>query len=128
MEFEIKRINAWSVLKIVFIFYLCFGSILGIIFAFISNLLTAMVMGFSSSYFGDDVLTTSALSIFVNIISVAIFFAVSGSIITLVFVGIYNLLSNLLGGIKLELANSPNNTVLPREDNKEYSKEEPVNE
>ena len=103
MEFEIKRINAWSVLKIIFVFYLGFGAFLGILFAFISNLLSAMILSFGSNYWGNEVFTPSAFSIFINVISFALFIAVSGSVITLIFIGIYNILSSLFGGIKINL-------------------------
>lgn len=128
MEFEIKRINAWSVLKIIFVFYLGFGAFLGIFFAFISNLLSAMILSFGSSYLGEDVFIPSGFSIFINIISFALFFAVFGSVVTLFFIGIYNLLSSMFGGIKFELQSIDDNRSIQSVDTQETLMEEPVDE
>ncbi|MBD3291171.1 hypothetical protein GF337_20365 [candidate division KSB1 bacterium] len=126
MEFEIKRIYAWSVLKIVFVFYLCIGTLFGMLLAFISNMITAVMMSFNS--WASNVFAPSAFSIFLNIISFALFFAIAGSVVTIIFIGIYNLLSVLVGGIKIDLDTFSDTKALHREDNQVILRDKPIDE
>ena len=84
-------------------------------------------MSFSSSYWGGDSFAPSALSIFFSIISFAIFFAIAGSIVTIIFTWIYNLLAAVVGGIKLDLNTSSDN-IFYREDNQDFSRDIVVDE
>lgn len=126
MEFEIKRIYAWSVLKIVFVFYLCIGTIFGMLLAFISNMITAVMMSFNS--WASNAFAPSAFSIFLNIISFALFFAIAGSVVTIIFIGIYNLISVMVGGIKIDLDTFSDTKALHREDNQVISRDKSIDE
>ena len=104
MEYEIKRINTWPIVKIVFLFSFIFGAFIGISYAFILSFINSFFQ-----YFNFEDITVQAFNtneIFFLIIFTAIFTAVISCIISIILVGVYNLSSRWIGGIKLELKSS----------------------
>lgn len=90
---KLKKIGILSVVKLSFLIMLFVGFILGILFGFASQL-AASSLGLSG---------VSTLSIwFISLIIIPLVVSICASLICLVFSLVYNLFSQLLGGISLE--------------------------
>ena len=100
MEYEIKRINAWSIIKIVFLVSFLLGALIGIFYALILTIFNNLI---SNIDFGYDLQPLGVISLFFLIIFFAIFISITNSIISVIFVGSYNFLASCIGGIKLDV-------------------------
>jgi len=101
MEYEIKRINSWSIIKIVFIISFLIGLFIGVIYSFTINIIGNILLQLTF----DELIVEplSAISIFFLIIIIALFTSILSGSVTFVFVIIYNLTAQWIGGIKVEL-------------------------
>jgi len=112
MEFEIKRINIWSAVKISFVVYGFVGLILGIIY----GMLIFSLGGLLGSLGGEELAPFSGMfssfvggfffTIIMGFFLAFIMAVVYGVIITAVVVWLYNLFSKWTGGIKVNLEKS----------------------
>lgn len=100
MEFELKTINIWSVVKIVFVISLAIGALIGIFNAFIFTFINSI---FQNTYIDELNITYSSISIFYMIMFFAISISLFHSVLSIIFIGCYNLISNWIGGIKFDL-------------------------
>ena len=110
MNYEIRRIDVWSVVKITFILGGIFGLLAGILYAF----MLVMVGGFLSQLgdeFGVMQGVTGAVSI-IMIFFMALFYAVVGAVVAAIFTWIYNLLAKGMGGIRFHLEQEKAKVVL----------------
>jgi hypothetical protein len=106
MIYEIKKINVWSVVKIGFIPWGIFGFLMGLIYTMFTALLFTVFSPLVSEFgaMPADFAGMSILFVFVmSTLLGALFFAVIGTVFTALFTWIYNLLANILGGIKFHL-------------------------
>ncbi len=112
MEFEIKRIDTWSAVKVSFVVYGFVGLIIGLfygVFIFslggllggLANQELAPFTGMFSSLAGG-IFFTIIIGFFIAFISAVVY----GVIITAVVVWLYNLFSKWTGGIKVKLEKS----------------------
>jgi len=101
MEYEIKRINSWSIIKIVFIISFLIGLFIGVIYSFTINIIGNILLQLTF----DELIVEplSAISIFFLIIIIALFTSILSGSVTFVFVIIYNFTAHWIGGIKVEL-------------------------
>ncbi|MBN1154843.1 DUF3566 domain-containing protein [candidate division KSB1 bacterium] len=103
MRYEIKKIDILSVIKIIFIVSLFIGALIGIfhalIFSFIGTLLQQM--GGDEVEFGMRSITI--ITPFVMILFTALFFAFFNSVFAGFIVLIYNVLTQWIGGIRIDL-------------------------
>ena len=109
MDYEIRKIDVWSVVKIAFFLYGIFGLLFGIFYA----IMLTMVGGFLSQMGGEFEAMrglTGVLGIFMAFF-LALFYAVIGSVFTAILTWIYNLLAKGLGGIKFFLEQGSTKTV-----------------
>jgi len=101
VNFELKRVDVWSVVKIVFFLDAVIGLLVGFFYTFVFSLIGGFLsgeralpmMGFFSGVVG----------FFMSFV-LAIFYAVLGAVFTAILAGLYNLLAGWLGGFKLSLA------------------------
>jgi len=103
MEYEIERINAWSVIKIVFLISFFAGALIGIFYALILSTVSNLFQHIVIEEIGNDIEPLGTYAIFIMIVFLAIFVSIANSIISVVLVGSYNLLSQWIGGIKFDL-------------------------
>jgi len=104
MNYEIRKIDVWSVVKIAFILYGIFGLIFGLFYA----VMLTMVGGFLGQFseFGEFGQMTGLFTGAVGILMaffMALFYAVIGAVFTAIFVWLYNVLAKLTGGIRFHL-------------------------
>ncbi len=107
MNYQLKRIGVWSAVKISFLINGLLGLILGFFAGFILFFFRALLMNFAEFQGGMDInpsMMGGAFAIIILPLMYAFFLAVvNGIIITGVSVLLYNLFSNLTGGIEIEL-------------------------
>lgn len=104
MNFELKRVDVWSVVKIVFFL----DAVIGLLVGFFYTLVFSLVGGMAGFLNGERALPMvglfSGLVGFFMSFVLAIFYAVFGAVLTAILVGLYNLLARWLGGFRLSLA------------------------
>ncbi len=104
MNFELKRVDVWSVVKIVFFLYAVIGVLVGLFY----TLIFTLVGGVTGFLGGEETFPMMGLfSGFVGFLMafvLGIMYAVIGSITTAILVGLYNLLARWIGGLKFSLA------------------------
>ena len=107
MNWEIKRIDLWSAIKISFVANAVLGFVLGLLIGLLSAALTEFLAPFMAMS-GQEIEGLSSASSAGMIIFMpffmAFFMAVAyGVIVTGIIVGIYNLVAKFAGGIKVNL-------------------------
>ena len=111
MNYELKKLDIWSCVKIAFFLNGVMGLFVGILYALFFAFFSTFLRGLGGAEFeGLTPAFTGFLSIFM-IIFLAFFYAVIGAIATAILVWIYNLLAKLLGGIKINF--QPEGTTIP---------------
>lgn len=103
MIYQIKKINAWSVMKISFVIFAVLGLIVGLFYAIFFAFVGQMMDFAGPGEFGRMSGFFSGIMGFFVAIFLAIFYAVFGSLMTALFAGLYNLLARGLGGIEIQL-------------------------
>ena len=114
MNFELKRVDVWSLVKIVFFLYAIIGLLVGLFYTLIFTLVGGMA-GFigGENTFPMIGLFSGIAGFFMSFVF-AIFYAVFGSIVTAISAGLYNLLAKWIGGVKLSLAEEVSSMESPR--------------
>ncbi len=109
MEFEIKKINTWSAIKISFVVYGVLGFLVGIFYGVFIFSLGSLLGSLANEDFGpfSGMFTSPAGGFFFTLI-MGFFLAfvmavVYGVIVTAIIVWLYNLFSKWTGGIKVNL-------------------------
>lgn len=103
MRHEIKRIDVWSVVKIVFLLSLIGGFIIGVFYAALIGIISSI----SASMGGDEF--TQALGMFggIALIFIVIFFtifvAVTYTLFAAIGAALYNFIARWAGGVTIEL-------------------------
>lgn len=105
----VKKVNPWSVLKVSLIFYFClmlvmiFG--LGILYMLLDSIgvLDSVADLLGSVGFGGGAFEFQAFSIFRTLFLIGFITVVVGSAFTMFLAFLYNLLSDLVGGIEVTL-------------------------
>ncbi len=125
MNFELKRVDVWSLVKVTFFLYAVIGLLVGLFYTLIFTLIGGMA-GFLSGageagLWGEGRafpmmgLFSGFVGFFMSFV-MALFYAVFGSIGTAIFAGLYNLLAKWLGGVKLSLSEEVHPTEPPTEE------------
>jgi len=109
MEYEIKRINFWSVIKFLFVVFFLIGACCGLSYVLILSILNNVLQSLSGEIVASELAYFSGISIFGQVIFFSISISFFGCFLGALFICTYNLLSHLFGGIKIELASMPNN-------------------
>ena len=114
VNFELKRVDVWSLVKIVFFLYAIIGLLLGLFYTLIFTLVGGMA-GFLG---GEEAfplmgLFSGFVGFFMSFV-LAILYAVFGSIVTAILTGLYNLLAKWMGGVRLSLAEELHRIEPPR--------------
>src|SRR5574341_46443 len=109
MEYEIKKINTWSAIKISFVVYGVLGFLVGIFYGLFIFSLGSLLGSLANEEFGpfSGMFTSAAGGFFFTLI-MGFFLAfvmavVYGIIVTAIIVWLYNLFSKWTGGIKVNL-------------------------
>ncbi len=102
MKYEIKNIQIWSVIKIVFIVSLLIGFISSFICFGILIFLTALISSFGAQEYVSAIPVEGSLS-FLLVLFGTIGFAFIHTFIAVFFVVLYNIFSKWLGGFVINL-------------------------
>ena len=104
MNYEIKRINIWSVAKVSFVL----GGVLGFVLGLFFWMFASMIAQLPLEEFGDmdGMEGLGAMGIMLPFM-MAVFYGVAAMIGNALMAGIYNILSSVVGGIELTLAQPP---------------------
>ncbi|HYH28722.1 MAG TPA: DUF3566 domain-containing protein [Actinomycetota bacterium] len=106
---SVRKISPWSVLRISLVFYFClmlvilFG--LGILYVMLNSIgvLDSIAELLGSVGFGDGTFEFNAGSIFRTLFLIGFITVIVGSVFTAFLAFLYNLISDLVGGIELTL-------------------------
>jgi len=103
MNYEIKRINIWSVAKVSFVLGGVLGFVMGLFFWMFASVLAQL----SLEEFGnvDGMAELGALGIMLPFM-MAVFYGVGAMLGNAIMAGVYNLLAGMVGGVELTLAQS----------------------
>jgi len=100
MEYEIKRIDILSVVKIFFFLFLIIGFIMSLVYFVFMN----MASGFLSNFSGEELeIPAGVLGGFVSLFGIMFFsvmYAIFMSVFTAIILGLYNIMAHYIGGIK----------------------------
>ncbi len=108
MIYEIKRVNIWSVVKIVFIVTFIAGAMAGTFYALLVSLFNNIIQDFSNGEFDYGYRVFNVMTPFFTILFFAIFSSIANCLISVIAVLVYNVLAQIIGGIKIELNQSGN--------------------
>jgi hypothetical protein len=103
MNYEIKRINIWSVAKVSFVLGGVLGFVLGLLFWMFASVLAQLSLEEFSNM--DGMTELGALGIILPFM-MAIFYGIGAMVGNAIMAGVYNLLANLVGGVELTLTPS----------------------
>ena len=101
MDYEIKRIRIWSAVKVGFVIWGALGFLLGLYMALMMPVMMKLLGAIAPLGDGAEMIGPAAFIVFPAVY--ALMGAVGGTIFTLIFVALYNLMASLLGGIEIEL-------------------------
>jgi len=103
MEYEIKRIDIWSVVRVFFFLFLIIGFLISLIYVIIMS----VASNFIQQMYGDAMqFPADAVGGFLSLFGMMFFsvvYALFMSLITAVVLGFYNIVSHYTGGIKMNL-------------------------
>lgn len=105
----IRKLGPWSVLKISLVFYFCMMMVLLLAFAILYSVLGAMgsldaLTRLARDLFGDESFRIQGDWIFTRLTVIGLVMVVVWSFVNLVVVFLYNLISDVIGGIEVTLA------------------------
>lgn len=103
MEYEIKRINVWSIIKIVFIISFLIGVLIGIFYALILTTIGNLIQDFVVNEYDFAAKPINTFSVFFLILFCAVIVSISNSILSAIFIICYNVVVQWIGGVKVEL-------------------------
>jgi len=103
MRYEIRRIDIWSVVKVVFVISLTFGFAVGVFYALLIGFISTFATPFESGEFGGTVGMLGGFALIFLIFFMTIFIAVLYTVFAAIGTALYNLLARLLGGFILDL-------------------------
>ena len=103
MRYEIKRIDIWSIVKIVFLLSLLGGFIIGVFYAVIIGFISSMSSTMGGDGFTDALGVFGGVALIFIVIFCTIFFAVLYTVLAAISAVLYNFFSRWAGGITLEL-------------------------
>jgi hypothetical protein len=103
MRYEIKRIDIWSIVKIVFLLSLLGGFIIGVFYAAIIGFISSMSSTMGGDSFTDALGVLGGVALIFIVVFCTIFFAVFYTVLAAIGAALYNLFSRWAGGITLEL-------------------------
>lgn len=111
MEYEIKRFNIWSMVKIVFIIFLIIGFLISLFYVVILILIQSFAGSLELGGFENELMAISCVAGIFIVLFFTIFYAVFVSVFCAFFLGLYNIIAGWLGGIKFtmdrELSETP---------------------
>jgi hypothetical protein len=104
----IKKVNPWSVLKVSLIFYFCMMLVmlggLGILYGLLNALgILTPLADFLAGLFSEPSYAINGFAIFRTFFMIGFITVVVGSAFTMFLAFLYNLLSDLVGGIEVTL-------------------------
>ena len=100
--FEMRRIQVWPVMRVVFIIFLIIGIIVGLMYGFMISSFGLLLSALGESPIDEGFPLIGNLG-FLMIPILAIFYAVFGTIAAIIWTVIYNITASVVGGIELEL-------------------------
>ncbi len=103
MEYEIKRFNIWSVIKIIFIIFLIIGFLISSFYVVILLLIQTFVGSIGLGGFENELMAISGVAGIFIVLFFTIFYAVFVSVFCALILGLYNIIAGSLGGIKFTI-------------------------
>ncbi len=122
MKYEIKRLNLWSVVKIVFVISLLIGFVFSLIYAGFLQVMTLLTSNFGGEDFVQMIPSGGSMFIIV-VVFFTIIFAVFYTTSALFAVVLYNAIAGWAGGVVVEMAAreiSPQNEAAPQDESTTY--------
>ena len=103
MQYELKKIDSWSVIRIVFIVSLVLGFGLGLFYALILGAMGDIFSELSAGEFGSDVGAMKGPALLFFVFIVTVFVGVFNTILATVIVWLYNIIARTAGGIMVHI-------------------------
>lgn len=103
MEYELKRIHIWPVVKVVFIIFLILGLLLSLFYIF----MLAIAQNFAE-YYGEGIIDEDALqmvshSSLILVMFLTVLYAIMASVFAVFFCALYNIIAGKTGGFSFTL-------------------------
>lgn len=98
MRYELKRIEIWSVIKIIFIVSLFIGFLISVFYAGLFFVMSALGEALAPSDLSNVLPVSGAVAIGIVVFG-TIGLAILYTLMAIIFVGLYNLIARLAGGI-----------------------------
>lgn len=103
MQYEIKRIDTWSAIRIVFIISLIIGLITSIFYSLFITTIGTFLSNFGSSEFGGELPSMGGIGFIFLVFFLTIFFAVIYTLLSAVVIALYNVIAGWAGGVLIHL-------------------------
>jgi hypothetical protein len=103
MRYELKRVEIWPIIKVVFILSLIFGFFIGIFYALIFSFISRFAAPFQG-FGGQEFSSFGGIGILFLVLICTVFITVINIFTAAVFTALYNLLATSIGGLVFNLA------------------------
>jgi hypothetical protein len=110
MKYRVNRIPLWPVTRVVFVVLLVVGIIIGLFYGVLISGLGMIMGALGDSAWGEDLPSIGNLG-FLMVPFIAILYAVTGTIWIILWVLIYNVVAQVVGGIELEMSGAEDTRV-----------------
>ena len=108
MNYEIKRFDIWSVIKVCFVIYLILGFFMGLVWVSFIGIIARLAQHLGGQEIPDlPIKSFGAMGALFLAVFFSIFYSVFLTFFTAVGVLIFNLVSRLTGGIQVEVDAEP---------------------
>jgi hypothetical protein len=108
MNYEIKRFDIWSVIKVCFVIYLILGFFMGLVWVSVVGMIARFAQHFGGQEIPDlPIKSFGAIGTLFLAVFFSIFYSVFLTFFTAIGVLIFNLVSRLTGGIEVEVDAEP---------------------
>lgn len=104
MNYELKRLNIWSVAKVSFVLGGVLGFLAGILLWMFADMLASLPLADLGDVEGTESLSTLGA---VLPFMLAVFYGVAGMVFNAVMAGVYNVLAGMVGGVECVLVAAP---------------------
>lgn len=113
MQYEVKKIDTWSVVRIVFIISLVAGFFLSLLYVLFLSVLGSFISNWGGTELGESLRPFGGVAAMFMVIFLTVMIAVIYSIMAAVITSLYNFLSKWAGGILVDIESTSPRALPP---------------
>jgi len=103
MRYVIKRLEIWPAVKMTFIGSLVLGVVLCLLYIMAVSLISGVLSTYTTTELGEDFFRLSGMAGMSIVVMIVLSNAISLTVLVVILVVIYNLVSTLGGGLEIDL-------------------------